>query len=514
MRIPGWLIFMVSIIFYISMTTLCSVASYATTRNIVIDARSQGLGVPNLTELFDYLINGVDELDANSDLFAPEVLINYATPLPTATAIPATATQPPPPGVTYTPEPTMEIVEVTEVAAVNPVDEIPRWEDPGRITLLLMGIDQRSALVENGAFHTDTMILVQIDPIRKTIGVLSIPRDLFVNIPGYEPDRINQANALGDSLALPGGGPGLAMETIRANLGVTVDRYVRINFDAFYGVVDTIAPDGVEICIEEEITDNKYPDIGNGFIYVHFDSGCQLLDATNLLYYARTRATDGGDFDRNRRQQQVLKALQAEVVSVGGITHFISQIPTLYNQLSGGYKTDLTLEEIIQLAQLVGEVPEENMTFQAINHLHVRNGITPEGDQILIPIHSQIRFVIQDAFDPQTNLTMAELRQRAENENSEIVIRNNTTIVGLASNTREWLTSQGVDIFEVGNVPIPANSPEIYILDYTGKPWTTRYLARLFELPDDAIRPGDDGESASDVMIVVGTDIQDFLREH
>ncbi len=85
---------------YHAVTTLCSVTSYATTRSIVIDARSQGMGVPNLAELIDYLINGVDELDAGSDLFATDAIINYATPLPTATTIPVTATQPPPPGVT------------------------------------------------------------------------------------------------------------------------------------------------------------------------------------------------------------------------------------------------------------------------------------------------------------------------------------------------------------------------------------------------------------------------------
>ncbi|MGV2435109.1 MAG UNVERIFIED_CONTAM: LCP family protein [Anaerolineae bacterium] len=112
--------------------------------------------------------------------------------------------------------------------------------------MLLLGIDQRSAVESSGTefFRTDTMMLVQIDPIRRTAGMLSLPRDLYVEIPGFKKGRINTANYLGDSNRLPIGGTGLAMETIKANFGMDVDYYVLVNFDVFTTVVDTCFPMG------------------------------------------------------------------------------------------------------------------------------------------------------------------------------------------------------------------------------------------------------------------------------
>ena len=103
-----------------------------------------------------------------------------------------------------------------------------------RTTILLMGIDKRQGMEQERAFRTDTMMLITIDTVGEKVGMLSIPRDLWVNIPGFEArDRINTANFKGDAYRLPGGGPKLAMETIAVNLGVQVDNYIRINFTAF-----------------------------------------------------------------------------------------------------------------------------------------------------------------------------------------------------------------------------------------------------------------------------------------
>jgi polyisoprenyl-teichoic acid--peptidoglycan teichoic acid transferase len=507
MRIPGWLIFIIGMIGFISMTLLCSAVSYSTTRRVVIDMRDNGVEV-NLSEAIDFVIYGADAIEPTPFMIEP--VAAQPTAVPTALP-PMTATNTPPPGITFTPAPTATIAPTqTPDLMANLV-----ITDPRRITVLLMGIDQRRALTgDERAYRTDTMMLVQVDPIRNTIGVLSIPRDLYVNIPDFEPGRINTANQLGDSYAMPGGGPQVAMDTIHVNLGVPVDQYVRINFEVFTSVVNTITSDGIEICVKEVIHDDYYPDTGNGTITVHFDPGCQQMDAEELLQYARTRATNGGDFDRNRRQQEVLKAVQAEVFNVGGVTHFISQIPVLYEQLAGSYTTNLSLQEILQLAQLVGTIPEENITFRTINNLHVNLATVegPEGpQQVLMPVQDQIRFVVQDTFDPLTDLSLAELRQRAEAEDADIVIYNDTNIVGMAASTREWLTSQGVSIFDVGSFYPATNAQPITIRDYTGNPWTARYLAALFNLPDEAIMPGDDGETASDVMLVLGTNAEAFL---
>ncbi|GAB4522623.1 MAG: hypothetical protein OHK0046_35440 [Anaerolineae bacterium] len=484
--------FIAGLVIFVGMTGVCSVVTYTVAREFVINTEASGVALPSF-----------------QDFVAAQPTATI-TPPPTSTPQP---TNTPPPGVTFTPEPTSEAQSTGESVNVTGDDApvIEPWTDPSRITILLMGIDQRTAVDDPGPFRTDTMILVQIDPIQERVGVLSIPRDLWVQIPGFQYGRITQANYLGDQEQLPEGGPGLAMETVYANIGVDVDYFVRINFEVFTTVVETLAPNGVEVCPEEAILDEKYPDDGLGFIVVRFEPGCQRLDPVRLLQYARTRATQGGDFDRNRRQQEVLRGLQAEVLSAGGIVNFVTQIPQLYTDLAGSFVTNLDPDTIIRLAGLVGNISQEDVTFKAINNLHVTFATTETGDQILIPIQDEIRGVVREAFEPQPNLSIAELRDRAAQENASIVVYNATDTAGLASQTRDWLTSRGITVTAVGNIEPPTNPAEITIRDYTGAPWTARYLAAVMGLPASAVRNATDGLTSADVMIVVGTDVQALL---
>jgi polyisoprenyl-teichoic acid--peptidoglycan teichoic acid transferase len=234
------------------------------------------------------------------------------------------------------------------------------------------------------------------------------------------------------------------------------------------------------------------------------------LDAEHLLQYARTRHTQGGDFDRARRQQEVMRALQEEVLSAGGIANFISQIPQLWTQLTGSYKTDMSLEEILSLAQLAQDIDKESIHFNVIDNMAVQFATTSSGDQVLIPNYSAIRLLIQDTFDPQPALGIADLRERAQQEGANIVIYNNTDTQGLAGQTREWLIGQGISVSNVGNMPEPTNV-DTEIRAYQDKPWTARYLAALFGLPQERITRGSDGLTSADIMIVVGPDIQPLL---
>ena len=112
--------------------------------------------------------------------------------------------------------------------------------------------------------------------------------------------------------------------------------------------------------------------------------------------------------------------------------------------------------------------------------------------------------------DQETAGIERELRARAEGENAEIVVFNNTDTQGLAGQTRDWLASRGVSITNVGNVATPSNTPTL-IRDYTGRVWTARYLAALLGLPPDRVQPGADGTTTADVMVVVGSDIDQVL---
>jgi LCP family protein required for cell wall assembly len=497
MRIPGWL-FVVGVLFLVGATALCSLFSFSFVRQVVIDLQQGGLLVSSIGEFAQAVTGGRDAFPTP----APAFVVSVSTSTPTLPA----PTSTPEPGATQGPT-----AEPTTTPTLDPAADIPPV-DPRRFTLLLMGIDQRTGVDEQGPFRTDTMIVISVDPVRKSAGVLSIPRDLWVQMPGFQPGRVNTANAVGESNAYPGGGPALAAAVVQQNLGLRVDKYLLVNFTVFTTVVDTLAPNGVEVCPPEAIDDPHYPDAGYGMIHVHFDAGCQTLDAERLLQYARTRVTFGGDFDRARRQQEVLNAVREEVLSVGGVTTFIGQAPSLWEELSGSFVTNLTLEEIVSLGRLMQNIPRERIRFGVIDNLYVTLSATTTGDQVLIPNHNAIRLLIQQVFNPQDDLSLSDLRTRAEAENATIVVFNNTDTVGLANNTRDWLASRGVDIVNVGNTAQPTNANTV-IHVYTARTWTARYLAALLGLTEDRIQPGADGLTTEDIAVIVGPDIQPLLSE-
>ncbi len=475
------LTFLLGVAALVIATILCSAAGFSVARTIASDLGRTGIQ------------------SGSFDDFTRE----QPTPLPTravaqvptgdASAVQADVT----PEASILPTPTL-----------NPLADIPELADPRRVTILVLGIDQRGD--ERGPFRTDTMILVSLDPARRRAGVLSIPRDLWVTIPGFRSGRINTANELGDINGYPGGGPALAAATVEFNLGIDVDNYVLINFDVFTRVVNTLTPGGVEVCPTELIDDPDYPDAGYGTIAVRFEPGCQRLDAERLLQYARTRATFGGDFDRARRQQEVLRAFRDEVLTAGGLANIITQIPTLWDEVSSSIQTNLSLNQMLTLAQLAQEIPSTNITFGVIDNLYVDLAQTSSGDQVLIPRQSGINFLLQQVFNPQGDLSLSDLRTRAEAENADIVVFNNTDVPGLASQTRDWLASRGVRVVALGNTAAPNSAPTI-VRDYTGRVWTARYLAALLGLPPDRVQPGADGATTEDVMVVVGPDLQPLL---
>lgn len=480
MRIPGWL-FIIAVIALVAVTALCSVGSYVFAKQFAVDLGNSGVQVASFQ---DFL---------------------RVQPTPTFTVTPPAPTETPLPGETPAAAPPAEALIAPETT-VDPLAEYT-WNDPRRVNILVLGIDQREG--EDGPFHSDTIMAVSVDPARKAVGILSIPRDLYVTIPGFTQDRINNANFIGDSNAYPGGGPALAAETVRQQIGIDIDYYVRINFEVFTAVVSAIAPNGVEVCPQEEIDDAHYPDGSYGFLHIHFPAGCQTLQAEQLLQYARTRHGNS-DIDRAVRQQEVILALRDEVLTAGGITNLIAQIPTLYSELSGAYQTDLDLTQLMSLATLATQI--EDVQTGQISYLHATDCMTARGEQVLCPNHSAIQTIIDQTFNPQPDLSISELRDRALAENATVVVYNNTTTTGLASQTREWLNARGVSVpSQPGNIPEPSGTPTI-VRYYTGKIWTARYLAALLGLEQDRVQMGaGDGLTSADVMVVAGPDITDLI---
>ncbi|GIL14183.1 MAG: hypothetical protein BroJett038_29030 [Chloroflexota bacterium] len=268
------------------------------------------------------------------------------------------------------------------------------WDGVSRFTVLLMGLDRRPG--ETGlAYRTDTIMLVSIDPITKSLGILSIPRDLYVEVPGYsELQRINSPMVLGE-LRQPGYGPQLMMQTAQYNLGIRIHDYVAVDFNTVITLVDAIG--GIDINVPYTINDPQYPDMNFGYDPLFIRAGLQHMDGKLALKYARTRHGDS-DFQRAERQQQVLYAVRDKVLNLDILPQLIIQSPTLWAQLSQGISTGLTLEQIIQLAWYLKDVSGENIRTGVINERYTAGYTTPGGASVLVPNRNTLGALMVDVF--------------------------------------------------------------------------------------------------------------------
>ncbi len=296
--------------------------------------------------------------------------------------------------VSFFPTPTRAVS-----AQATPLPEeaaLPKpWDGKERLNILLMGIDQRANDRER-VFRTDTMLILSIDPVTMEAGMLSVPRDLWVTIPGYQNNRINVANQLGDADDYPGGGgPQLARKTVESVLGVRIHFYVRLNFTVFESFIDRLG--GVEIDVPNDIYDDKYPTEDFRTEVFELKAGRHLLDGATALKYARTRHDANGDFGRARRQQQVILAIREKVQDPRVFASLVASAPDLIADFGSNVKTNLTLDQMQQLAVLAQKLDRKNIKSAVLDQQYTEFATTPEGYQVLIARRDKIA-ELRDSF--------------------------------------------------------------------------------------------------------------------
>lgn len=384
------------------------------------------------------------------------------------------------------------------------VPVLPRWDGHGRVNVLLLGIDQREG--EEGPWRTDTVLILTLDPVTMSAGMLSIPRDLWVTIPGYdEQNRINTAHYYGDAYAYPGGGPALARDTVAWNLGVPIHFYARINFTAFETVIDEIG--GIDVYIPETIEDPYYPDEGYGYDPFYIEAGEQHLDGQTALRYARTRATFGGDFDRGRRQQQVILAVRDRVVNLNQLPRLIAKAPVLMETLGDAVRTDMSLDQALQIAQLASEIDPDEIVTAVLDHNYTSAWETPDGWQVLIANREAMRDLRDLLFaEPQPAGDSVSAAERLAAEGARILILNGSTVSGLARITSDFLAGMDFQVVEIGDAG--AQYDNTLIIDYAGKPFTSKQLASLFRLPLSNVISGSSPDGQYDLTLILGNDFE------
>lgn len=271
---------------------------------------------------------------------------------------------------------------------------IQPWNGTSRLNVLVMGIDRRPGETGLG-YRSDTMMLVSFNPKTQQIGILSIPRDLYVQIPGYSArQRINTALSLGE-LQREGNGPMLAMQTVQLNFGIGVNAYVVADFSALIKVVDAIG--GIDVDVPAPITDNEFPDMNFGYDPLILSAGMQHLDGYTAQKYARTRHGDS-DFDRATRQQQVLYAIRDRILNADLLPQLIVQAPSLYGSISKNVYTGFSLEEMIQLGLWLKDLPSENIHTGVMDQHYVYDFMTPDGAAVLMPYTSALPTLLAQVF--------------------------------------------------------------------------------------------------------------------
>ncbi len=254
---------------------------------------------------------------------------------------------------------------------------------PDAMNILLLGTDKDVA--EDNSWHTDSIIVLAVRPREKKAGMLSIPRDLWVEIPEWGSSRINTADFLGEYLEYPGGGPALLRKTIQENLGISTQNYVRVNIEGLQGIIATLGyiTIDVPIPVEDWFPD---PDAPDGIRHTVVPTGTQVLDAQTALDYARSRHKST-DFRRAARQQQVLRAICERAFQLD----LIPRAWQLWTALNNALETDLTWAQIMPLIRLAAQIDIGDVRSEVIDHTMVTGWRTPKGAQVLLPHRETIQ---------------------------------------------------------------------------------------------------------------------------
>jgi LCP family protein required for cell wall assembly len=268
----------------------------------------------------------------------------------------------------------------------------------GRINLLLVGIDRRNGT--GWAYRTDTIMVVTLDPKTRSAGLLSIPRDLQLPIPGYGEDRINTANVYGSWQDSANGGIALLQATLEANFGIPLDAYLMLDFQTFERIVDALG--GIEVDVPETLHDTQYPDPRPGDPYafktIHFDPGRQHMDGRRALEYARSRMSTS-DFDRAQRQQRILLAVRERALRLGAIPRW----PSLLASVLDGAKTNLDVGYLFRLALYAAQMDTSTLKQVVLEHPLVVGHQRADGAAVQLPNWDLIDPVLDDLFGPRSS---------------------------------------------------------------------------------------------------------------
>lgn len=275
---------------------------------------------------------------------------------------------------------------------------MPTFQVPlGTTNVLLLGSDIG---LDEGVGRTDTMIIVAINRDGPTASMVSLPRDLYVYIPGWQMSRLNTALSRGSSSGYPGGAVALLKDTILYNFGIPIHYYGQIDFGGFQQAVDLMG--GVEVAVSCQLRDWRLkspeldPENEDNWERFTLEPGIHRMDGDTALWYARSRLSTS-DFDRGRRQQQLLRSMLNQGVDL----NLLPQVPELWSTYQDTVKTDMDIGRMLQLASLAPSIRENGVQHLYIVGDQIQPYVVPgSGAQVQLPVWENMQNTFRRLYLP------------------------------------------------------------------------------------------------------------------
>jgi polyisoprenyl-teichoic acid--peptidoglycan teichoic acid transferase len=518
-----WTLFQIFAVFWGRYSDYSSItarqADYAATATAIApqDASEQGsLGQIRLMQFATNTPQGSDTQPTvtSSGGFGFPTNTPFATEPPPATNVPAATVTPisvtvdterqrTPVGLPtfYPPENSAEQT-IAGTAVPTRVPVIPR--DYELINILLLGDD--GEITADNTLRTDTMIIVSINTETESVAMMSLPRDLFVYIPTPTMTRLNTVYGIGESFGWSGGGFGLMRETIFYNFGIQIHYYAKVNLSGMREIIDTLG--GVDIAVDCNYQDYALigADVPSQAIiadqeallytlpvgYYHFTGG-------EALWYARTRNLTS-DFDRGRRQQNLLRA----IYRAGRANGQLANLPNLWGQLTSVVETDIPLDVALGLLPIALNLDTGRIeSFTMVRTYHTLPWQPSEGafagQFVQLPNYEPIRQLFEDFYQPPTS---SQLQVSAPT----VAVYNGTTNPDWDRVAAERLASVGLNAYAAG-VADQTNVVDTQLIDFAGLDRGSPLPLLLEELniSSSSVTVQPDPQRIVDYQVIVGS---------
>jgi len=363
------------------------------------------------------------------------------------------------------------------------------------LNIVLLGSDTTNP---QNSGRTDVIMVVSVNHAHRSVALLSIPRDLYVYVPGWGFQRINTVFAYGETAAA-GNGPALLFETLRYNLGIEVAYYARVDFNDFRAIIDAVG--GIDIAVDCPIEDWRLreselevTDEANWEMYT-LPIGIHHMDGDLALWYVRSRRTSN-DIDRGLRQQEVIRSLWQHIRNLG----LLSQLPDIWLQLVEIVETDIPLTELASLTPLALDLDSSRVSsFNFRLNEEVTDWLSPEGERVLVPDRAAVEDLIRAFLAPPV---MSQLR--SDQPTVQIINKSGNPALGqIVANKLAWL----------GFIPTLAGEGDLNrqqitaIHDYTGrtKGGALDLLQSTLRIQDEYVEHRPDPARAYDYAVIIGS---------